>query len=30
MKTNETLTTIYQRRAVRKYQQKPVDKELIE
>lgn len=30
MTTNETLTTIYQRRAVRKYKEKPVDKALIE
>lgn len=30
MTTNETLTTIYQRRAVRKYKETPVDKVLIE
>lgn len=30
MTTNETLKTIYQRRAVRKYKDKPVDKALIE
>jgi nitroreductase len=30
METNETLATIYTRRAVRKYQEKQVDKELIE
>jgi nitroreductase len=30
MTTNETLATIYQRRAVRKYKDKPVDKALIE
>jgi nitroreductase len=30
MITNETLKTIYQRRAVRKYKDQPVDKELIE
>lgn len=30
MTTNETLATIYRRRAIRKYQEKPVDKELIE
>ena len=30
MITNETLSTIYQRRAVRKYRDKPVDKTLIE
>lgn len=30
MTTNETLKTIYQRRAVRKYKDKPVDKVLIE
>ena len=30
MKTNETISTIYQRRAVRKYKVQPVDKSLIE
>lgn len=30
MTTNETLKTIYQRRAVRKYKDKPIDKALIE
>lgn len=30
METNETLATIYERRAVRKYKEKPVDKALID